>query len=88
MWGQSDSDTFTSAFNAAYGEIVHWRPNLFKVTYGKAGKSFVSELARLYKAFASSSAMESIAMKAAIVLPILLLQKPTSKSKAMITAPA
>ena len=39
---------------------------------------FVSELARLYKAFASSSAMESIA----IVLPTLLLQKPSSKSKA------
>ena len=41
----------------------------------------MSELARLYKAFASSSAMESIAMKAAVVLPILMLQKPSSKSK-------
>ena len=36
----------------------------------------------MYKAFASSSAMESIAMKAAIVLPILLLQEPSSRSKA------
>ena len=42
----------------------------------------MSELARLYKAFVSCSAMESIAMKADIVLPILLLQKPSSKSKA------
>ena len=39
----------------------------------------MSELARLYNAFTSSSAMESIAMKAAIVLPV---QKPSSKSKA------
>lgn len=38
--------------------------------------------ADLHVAFASCSAMESIAMKAAIVLPILLLQKPSSKSKA------
>ena len=81
-WGSCDSATFTNSLNAAYDEAVHWRPNLFKVPYGKAGKSFVSELTRMYKAFATSSAMESIAMKAAVVLPILLLQKPSAKSKA------
>ena len=42
----------------------------------------VSELARMYKAFVSSSAMESIAMKVTVVLPILLLQKPSARSKA------
>ena len=50
--------------------------------YGSVGKCFVSELARLYKAFASKSAVEGIALKAAIVLPILVLQKPSAKSKA------
>ena len=35
------------------------------------------ELARLCKAFASISAMKSIALKAAVVLPTLLQQKPT-----------
>ena len=81
-WGSCDSTIFTNLLNDAYREVVHWRPNLFKVPFGKAGKSFVSELASLYKAFVSSSAMESIAMKAIIVLPILLLQKPSAKSKA------
>ena len=71
--------TLINSFNAAYSEVVHCRLNLFKFPFGKAGKSFVSELARLYKAFASSSAMESIAMKAAIVQPIVL---PSFKSKA------
>ena len=80
-WGPCVSVTFINSLNT-YSKVVHWRPNLFKVPFGKAGKSFVSELARLYKAFASSSAMESITMKAAIVLPTLLLQKPSFKSKA------
>ena len=79
-WGPLDSSTFVQLLNAAYDEVVHWKPNLFRVPYGKAGKSFVSELARLYKAFASVSAMECIAMKATVVLPILMLQKPSSRS--------
>ena len=72
----------TDALNAAYAEAAHWRMKLFKVPYGKAGKSFVSKLARLFQAFAIGSALESIAMKAATFMPILLLQKPARKSKA------
>ena len=49
---------------------------------GRAGKCFVSELVRLYKAFASNSAMECIALKAAVVLPVLMQQKPSTKLKA------
>ena len=48
----------------------------------KAGKEFTHELSRLFLAFASASSMESVALRAAIVLPILLLQKPHRKSKA------
>ena len=81
-WGEYDAEQFTESLNAAYAEAVHWKINLFKVPYGKAGKSFVSELARLFKAFATSSALESIALKAATLIPILLLQKPAHNSKA------
>lgn len=81
-WGEYDSTVFTTTLNIAYAEAVHWKMNLFKVPYGKAGKAFVSELARLFKAFATSSALESIALKAATLAPILLLQKPARKSKA------
>lgn len=81
-WGEYDSEHFSDSLNAAYAEVVHWKINYFKVPYGKAGKSFVSELARLFRAFATGSALESIALKAATLLPILLLQKPTRKSKA------
>ena len=60
--------------------MVHWRRNLFQVPSGVAGKAFVSELARLFQAYADSSSIEC---KATTVIQILLLQKPsrTSKSK-------
>ena len=64
----------------AYTEIVHWK-NLFKVPLGNVGKSFVAELSRLYNAFASGSALELIALMAAIVLPILVLQSPHHRSR-------
>ena len=43
---------------------------------------FTSELARLYKSFATCSALAFIALKAATLMPILLLQKPVCKPKA------
>ena len=48
---------------------------------GKAGKAFVQELARLFRAFADSSALESVAMRAAMVMPVLLIQKPHQRSR-------
>ena len=50
--------------------------------FGRVGRELVCELSKLYQAFASGSALESIALKAATVLPILLLQKPQRASKA------
>ena len=81
-WSEYDSIYFTNNLNAAFAEAVHWKMNLFKVPYGKVGKSFVFEIARLFTAFATSSALESVALKAATLMPLLLLQKPTRKSKA------
>ena len=82
VWGPHDSESFIHSLNVTYAEAVHWKPNLFKVPYENVGKSFVLELARLFKAFATGSAMESIALKAATAMPILLLQKPARHSKA------
>ena len=66
-----------------FDEVVHWRRNLFQVPSGSAGKAFIAELARLYQAYADGSSLESVALMACSVAPILLLQKPgrTSKSK-------
>ena len=60
--------------------IGNWTLSRFPM--GKQKQSFVSELARLFKAFATRSTLESIALKAATLMPIPILQKPTCKSKA------
>ena len=48
---------------------VHWKRNIFRVPQGNIGKQFVDELARLYAAFADGSALESVSLKAIIVIP-------------------
>ena len=79
--GEVDGETFAHSVECCYEEIVHWRRNLFKIPSGKPGKSFVHELTKLFCAYADGSALESIALKAAMVLPALMLQKPHHKSK-------
>ena len=81
-WGNLTGPEFTNLLDTIYEEVVHWRRNCFSVPLGKAGREFVSELSRLYQAYGQASALESVALKAATVLPILLLQKPCKRSKA------
>ena len=80
-WGNLSGEDFTHVIDATYAEIVHWRRNLFKIPSGKEGRAFVSELARLYRSYAEASTLESVALKAAAVMPALLLQKPSPTSK-------
>ena len=64
---------------SGYDEIMKWHRNIFRTPYGHAGKSFVS-------AYADRSLLESIALKSAMTLPTLILQKPfhTLKTKDLI----
>ena len=59
------------ATTSAYAEAVHWHHNLFLVPLRKAGTSFVTHLAELFCAFGEGTAIMSIALRAAIVIPIL-----------------
>ena len=81
-WGPLSAEAFTASLNSAYSEIVHWRPNLFTGPYGNIGKTFVLELSRLFNAFVATSALESVVLKATMVMPNLLLQKPSRNSRA------
>ena len=80
-WGDLDPASFCQSLKEAYAKVVHWKKNLFKVPLENVGKSFVAELSRLYNGFASGSALESITLMAAIVLPILVLQSPHRRSR-------
>ena len=75
-WGPNEvsSEQFIQSVNATYSEEVHWRRNIFFMPSGKAGKTFIRELAWLLRAYAAGSALF---FKAAMILPPLLLQKPT-----------
>ena len=71
-WGELDSETFTQRLNHAYSTVVHWRWNIFSIPSGN----------RLFCAYAVGSALESVALKAAMTMCALLLQKPSRSSKA------
>ena len=82
-WGEvKEGRSFACAVNRIYDKIVQWKRNLFKVLSGNAGKVSVRELSRMFNAHAEGSALECVAMKAAMTMPALLLQKPSSRSKA------
>jgi len=67
--------------NAAYDEAIHWQRNVFSVPVDKTGTQFVQELARLFQSFTDCSTLEGFALKAAMLMPILLLQKIHFKSR-------
>ena len=82
-WGEiEDGRNFACALNRVYDEIVKWKINLFKVPSGNTGKTFVRELSCMFNTNAKGSALECVAMSVAMTMPALLLQKPSSKSKA------
>ena len=79
--GDLDATSFTELLESTYNKTVQWKKNCFRIPQGKAGKSFIHELARLFHAFATGSTLESVALKSATVLPLLMLKKPHRNSK-------
>ena len=81
MWGNMEGTDFVQQISLAYDTVVHWRRNLLLVPFGKVGRAFVQELARLFTAYGEGGAMEYIAIKAAMVMCSLLLQRPHRSAK-------
>ena len=81
VWGELDGAVFVQQVSSAYDVVVHWHRNLFLVPFGKVGKAFVKELSKLFTAYGEGGAMECVALKAAMVMCALLLQKPHRSAK-------
>ena len=81
MWGDKNDIEFTVNLNFIYEKIVYWRRNLFKLPSGKSGKDYIKECSRLIRAWSSKSALRPISLKALMIMPSLLLQKPSRVSK-------
>lgn len=54
-WGEVEGEVSVCDIQE---EIVHWKRNLFKVPSGRAGKSFIRERTRMFRAYTDVSALE------------------------------
>ena len=72
MGSSGKGKEFCDQITSAYDRVVPWRQNLLMVPFGSAGKEFVIELSNLFNK--SFSTLEGNALKAAMVMPALLLQ--------------
>ena len=85
VWGQYDEGRSiivnVSTIENTYDEISKWRKNTFLVPFGKTGKEFIDTLKELINKWNNGSEMEFIALKVAIILLALCLQKPGPESK-------
>ena len=79
-WGDLSGQAILIELTSAYSEIVGWRPNLFKLPKGNAGRAFVSEVNRLLNAWTLRSDLEMVAILAVNTIGALLLQKPGIRS--------
>ena len=76
-----DLQLFKNQIDIAYDETIKWRKNVFIVPKGKIGRSFIEELSKWLEHFNESSLYQCIALKVFMLLPSLLLQKPSATSK-------
>ena len=60
----------------------YWKKNIFLLSTGKGGRCFIDETTRLIDAWIRGSPLRNIALKAVMIIPSLLLQKPSKDSKA------
>ena len=81
-WGEIDGETFTNNVDIIYEKIVYWKKNLFLLPMGNAGKLFIKEITRLLNSWIEDNALSCIAFKAIMIMPSLLLQKPSRNLKA------
>ena len=80
-WSNISHASFCNIVNCVYDEIVYYRKNISNVPSSRAGKSFIEELTFWIKQFNADSDLNSVALKAFMVLPTLILQKASATSK-------
>ena len=73
---------FAEAINKAYNEVIFWKENLFMLPNGKPSKTFIRELSFWIDQYNRNTQLHGIAIKVFMLLPSLLLQKPSKESKA------
>ena len=79
--GDYTKDNIHRVIDNIYGKIVYWRRNVFKLPSGAAAKKFFSETTKWIDFWKlDGTDYKDIALKVIMIMPALLLQKPTFKS--------
>ena len=60
---------------------MFWSKNVFEIPKGAAGKMFIEEITKLINEWAINPEFKTLNLKAAMLLPNLILQKTSSKCK-------
>ena len=81
-WGNYFSHVFEANVSTVYKQVVHWKKNLFLLPSGKAGKQYIDETIKLLNERLQESPLKDIGLKAIMIMPNLLLQKPSKNPKA------
>ena len=76
-----NDDSYGKQIEEAYECMIPWRRNIFTLPSGSLEKSFINEMTRLINNWCSKGPSRSISIKPLMVLPSLLLQRTSSKSK-------
>ena len=81
-WANYPFHVFEVNVSTVYEQIVYWKKNLFLLPSGKAGKQYIDETTKLMNKWLQELPLKDIAFKAIMIMPNLLLQKPSKTSKA------
>ena len=82
-WGSMKGEAVIRAkITSIYEEITKWRKNLFLLPRGKVGTNFIKEIIRLIQLFIIPSNWSRLGLSMVFIFIPLMLQKPSSKSKA------
>ena len=81
LWGKKSGNEFIKDLDKIYDKIVFYKQNIFKLPSGAVGKNYIREITRLLRAWTTKSELKNVAWKCIMVMPSLLLQKPSRESK-------
>ena len=82
-WGTMQGEVAIRAkVTSIYDEVTKWRKNLFMTPRGKAGTDFIKTITKLIQYFTNSSKWSRLSLALVHIFIPLMLQKPSSKSKA------
>ena len=79
--GEYTNQQWEENVSSIYEKIVYWKKNIFVLPSSKSRSCFIDETTRLTDAWVRGSPLKNITLKAVMIMPSLLLQKPSKDSK-------